>query len=290
VKFVLRSADSLFVKTTVTRPTGRTARGRSRFGYDRLWRGASASAGVAAEVPYWSATRLPVPCLVFVLPLIVAYEVGVTLIGGSSADALRTGADAWMRNSLAAIGLRDRWLPPIVLVGAMMTWQAFRAKSWRFRPGCLAGMVIESLLFALTLVGLSRLVELGFERLESRALLEAATGRDHPLAAVVGYLGAGVYEEALFRLALIPLIYGLARGAHAPEVLAGTLAVTGSALLFSLAHHAGAPGESFTWFAFVFRWLAGIAFAWIFLVRGFGIAVGAHAAYDVLVGWVGLHF
>jgi hypothetical protein len=278
------------VKTTIARPNGRPARGRSRFGYDRLWRDASASAGIVAEESYWKATRQPVPCLVFVLPLMVAYEVGVTLIGGSSADALRTGADAWMRKSLAAVGLRDRWLPPLALVGAMMTWQAFRAKTWRFRPGCLVGMAIESVLFALALVGLSRLVELGFDRLEGRELLAAATGRDHPLAAAVGFLGAGVYEEALFRLALIPLIYGLARGAHAPEVLAGTLAVTGSALLFSLAHHAGAPGESFTWFAFVFRWLAGIAFAWAFLVRGFGIAVGTHAAYDVLVGWVELHF
>ncbi len=225
----------------------------------------------------------------FVVPMIVAYEVGVTLIGGSSADALRTGADAWTRQTLSAIGLRDRWLPPIALVGAMLAWQAFRAQSWRFKPVLLVGMVIESLLFALALVGLSRLVELGFDRLDGRALLDAS-GRDHPLAAVVGYLGAGVYEEALFRLALIPVIYGLVRVAHAPEVLAGTLAVTGSALLFSLAHHAGAPGESFTWFAFVFRWLAGIAFAWVFLVRGFGIAVGTHAAYDVLVGWVGLHF
>ena len=282
-------ADSPCVKTTTTRTKGRPARGRSRFGYDRLWRDAPASAGIAPEVSYWSSTRLPVPCLLFILPLIVAYEVGVTRIGGASADALRTGADAWMRHTLATIGLRDRWLPPIVLVGALLTWQAFRAQTWRFKPSCLAGMAFESLLFAVALVGLSRVVELGFDRLESRALLDAS-GRDHPLAAVVGYLGAGVYEEALFRLALIPVIYRVLRGAHAPQILAGTLAVTGSALLFSLAHHAGAPGESFTWFAFIFRWLAGIAFAWLFLVRGFGIAVGAHAAYDVLVGWVGLHF
>lgn len=277
------------MKTTATRSRGRPARGRSRFGYDRFWRDAAASTGIAAEASYWSSTRLPVPCLVFVLPLIVAYEVGVARIGGSSADALRTGADAWTRQTLSAIGLRDRLLPPIALVGAMLTWQAFRAKSWRFKPTLLVGMAIESFLFALALVGLSRLVELGFDRLDGGALLDAS-GRNHPLAAVVGYLGAGVYEEALFRLALIPVIYGLIRVAHAPEVLAGTLAVTGSALLFSLAHHAGAPGESFTWFAFIFRWLAGIAFAWVFLVRGFGIAVGTHAAYDVLVGWVGLHF
>ena len=67
------------------------------------------------------------------------------------------------------------------------------------------------------------------------------------------------------------------------------LAVTGSALLFSIAHHAGAPGEAFTWYAFSFRWLAGIYFAWVFVVRGFGIAVGTHTAYDLLVGWFDWH-
>ena len=55
-------------------------------------------------------------------------------------------------------------------------------------------------------------------------------------------------------------------------------------------HHAGAPGEAFTWFAFIFRWMAGVYFSWVFVTRGFGIAVGTHAAYDILVGWLGWHF
>jgi hypothetical protein len=148
-------------------------------------------------------------------------------------------------------------------------------------------MAGESLVMALILVGASRLVDIGFDHLEGRTVLQFNA---RSTATIVGFLGAGVYEEALFRLALIPAIYGLARLIHTPELLAGTMAVTGSSLLFSLAHHAGAPGETFTWFAFTFRWLAGVFFAWVFLMRGFGIAVGTHAAYDVLVGWVGLHF
>ncbi len=74
-----------------------------------------------------------------------------------------------------------------------------------------------------------------------------------------------------------------------PSFFACTLAVTASSLLFSLAHHAGAPGEAFTWFAFIFRWLAGVFFAWVFVVRGFGVAVGTHTAYDMLVGWLDWH-
>ena len=106
---------------------------------------------------------------------------------------------------------------------------------------------------------------------------------------MIGFLGAGLYEEALFRLALIPLIYRGLRLMMVPSFFALTLAVTASSLVFSLAHHAGVPGEAFTWFAFIFRWLAGVFFAWVFVARGFGVAVGTHTAYDLLVGWLDWH-
>ena len=40
------------------------------------------------------------------------------------------------------------------------------------------------------------------------------------------------------------------------------------------------------WFSASFRCLAGIFFATLFVYRGFGIAAGTHALYDVLVGWL----
>jgi hypothetical protein len=212
-------------------------------------------------------------------------------VGGESADAVRTGADAWLRNALAAVGLTDRWIVPLGVVIGLLAWQAADPREWRWSPGTILAMATESVLLAVALIGLSRMVDLGFDRLEGQALLATTPApARHPAAAVIGYLGAGVYEEAIFRLALIPLLYSALRLLQAPRVLATTLAVTGSALLFSMAHHAGGPGESFTWFAFIFRWLAGVYFAWVFVARGFGIAVGTHAAYDIFVGWLGWHF
>lgn len=266
-----------------------SARGRSRFGYDRRWWGEAGEAG-AGEESYWSLTRRPLPSLAFLLPILLAYEVGIAWAGAGPSGAPRTGVDAWLRRGLAGLGLTDRWLPPLALVVALLGWQAVERRSWRVRPGCLLGMAAESLVLALTLVGLSRLVDLGLAHLdEARPWLEAGPGPGGPrdrVATLLGYLGAGVYEEAVFRLALVPLGYGLLRLLMMPRLLAGTLAVTGSSLLFSIAHHAGVPGEPFTWYAFFFRWVAGVFFAWVFVVRGFGIAVGTHAAYDILVGWL----
>lgn len=271
------------MKTTKTR-----LRTRRSLAYHEIWRGQEPVAAPTSPESYWHGTTRPIPCLVFTLPFVIAYESGVRFLGGASADTLRTGADSWIRRSLAMVSLSDAWLPPIALIAALLAWQAFRPGTWKFRVRWLAGMAVEALLFAIVLVGLSRVVELGFDRLDGHSLL-ATTSRTR-LAGVVGFIGAGVYEEALFRLALVPVIYFGARSVYVPKLPAGTLAITGSALLFSLAHHAGAPGEAFTLYAFIFRWLAGILFAWIFLVRGFGVAVGAHVAYDVLVGYVGMHF
>lgn len=243
---------------------------------------------------YWASTRRPLPSLALVAPIVLAYEGGVVWLGGAASNALRTGADAWMRRSLAELGLTDRWFLPLALLMVLLGWQAVRPREWRFSPTIVAGMVFESLALAVCLVGVSRLVDLGFDYLErsAPALRLLQVGPDPGRAQweeLVGFLGAGVYEEALFRLLLVPLLYYTLRLLQTPQVFASALAVTGSALLFSLAHHAGNPGEAFTWFAFVFRWMAGVFFAWVFILRGFGIAVGAHTAYDILVGWVGWH-
>ncbi len=269
---------------------GLAARHRSKYGYDHHWWGESAPAIVVeSESTYWSSTRRPLPCLVFILPILVIYEVGVAWLGGVASETMRAGADTWMRHGLTSLGVTDRLFLPLALVMALLGWAAIEARRWRFHPGILAGMLVESLVLGVALIGLSKLVDIGFARLDAPTTPLSA-GPRHPVAPLIGFLGAGLYEEALFRLSLIPAFYYGLRLLQMPVILANVLAVTGSALLFSMAHHAGSPGETFTWFAFVFRWLAGVFFAWVFVARGFGVAVGTHSAYDILVGWLDLGF
>jgi hypothetical protein len=224
-----------------------------------------------------------------VAPILLAYELGALWLEGRPAEAARTGADAWLRRGLAAVGLTDHWLVPLGLVISLLVWQSFSPRNWRFRPAALLGMAAESVALAVALVCLSKMLDMGFAILEQNGPPVLAGSPIDPLLPLIGFLGAGVYEETLFRLALVPLLFGILRALQTPQVAATAMAVTASALLFSLAHHAGTPGEPFTWFAFVFRWLAGVYFAWVFVVRGFGVAVGTHTAYDIIVGWLGWH-
>jgi hypothetical protein len=221
-----------------------------------------------------------------VAPIVAAYEAGILWLGTRNPAIERTGADTWMRSAFAAAGLKDQWLLPLLLVLVLTGWQVVRFHDWRFSPSILAGMILESLAWALALLGISRMIDVGFAYLEhSTVFLAAGPPVSHvSLETVIGCLGAGVYEETLFRLLLVPALFGALRTLQTPQIPASALAVTGSALLFALAHHAGTPGESFTWFAFIFRWMAGVVFAWLFVLRGFGIAVGTHTIYDILVG------
>jgi hypothetical protein len=107
---------------------------------------------------------------------------------------------------------------------------------------------------------------------------------DQPWLRVVTYVGAGVYEEICFRLLLYSGLVLLFRLFRMTTLLAMLLAAGASAALFAAAHHVGPFGEPFDDRIFLFRALAGLYFAGLYQLRGFGIAVGAHVCYDVLVG------
>jgi membrane protease YdiL (CAAX protease family) len=146
-------------------------------------------------------------------------------------------------------------------------------------------MALESFFFAVGLWAMSR--GLGPFLDHYGIKLAAGIGPKDPVAQLITFVGAGIYEEVLFRLVLMGGLVAVLRVAQVPGLLAGLLAAVGSALAFAAAHHLGPYGEPMDGFVFVFRALAGLYFAALFYFRGFGVAVGAHAGYDVIVG-VGL--
>ncbi|MES2792182.1 MAG: CPBP family glutamic-type intramembrane protease [Planctomycetota bacterium] len=235
---------------------------------------------------YWSLARSPLHCLIFLLPLLAVYEVGVLWLGGEGAPHLRNGADYWMRDWLLQQGWDAQWLLPVLVIAALLAWQIAGRFTWNLRFDTLIGMAAESLLFACLLLLLAQAQDAVFQQyidpLNLAVAPPAALGS--PTARTVSYVGAGIYEEVLFRLLALPLLFVALRLLLVPDRWATVAAVIGTSLLFSLAHYVGASADTFTYFSFVFRTVAGLFFAILFVLRGFGITVGSHAAYDVLVG------
>jgi len=205
---------------------------------------------------------------------VLAYEGGVLLLGRGSP---RNGADVWLRQLLDSLGFGEYFLLPVLTVVGLLAWHHVAHDRWRCSVGVLVGMTLESLFWAGILVGLARLQE---------GLWPLAAGplADGPLQRLVGYCGAGLYEEVLFRLLLLPALVWAAARLGMSEVSAAVVGLVASSVLFSLAHYVGPLGDHFDWYGFTFRTVAGLFFAALFLIRGFGIAAGAHATYDLFVG------
>jgi membrane protease YdiL (CAAX protease family) len=230
---------------------------------------------------YHQATRHPWPSMVFVLPLMAAYEAGVLKLGGDHPEAVRNGADNWLRVGLAALGL-PFWLPPLVLLVILWLWVWYRRED---QPtdliSILSGMAIESVAYAVGLWLVSGALNRFLEYSGITLALDPET--ELGVRRLITFIGAGIYEEALFRMALFSGLLVLLRQVEMPAYLSLGGAALASALLFSVAHHIGPYGQQYSNYVFLFRLVAGLYFAALFRLRGFGIAVGAHACYNVMV-------
>ena len=118
--------------------------------------------------------------------------------------------------------------------------------------------------------------------------LEVATGNEQALPSemvrqMIAYAGAGIYEELLFRLMLIPVLWQVFAMFGLQKVPALIGAIILSSLMFSAVHYdfVTAAGDPFEWYSFTFRFSAGVVFACLFAFRGFGIAAVTHALFDM---------
>jgi Type II CAAX prenyl endopeptidase Rce1-like len=247
---------------------------------------------------YWTATKHPWACVLFVLPLLATYEIGLYVLGPAALAELRNGADVWLRSALSEVGISPIYGAPCLLLFILLFWGLMRRDGQSTdRLGVWVGMTIESAAYAVLLLGLSQglwLVLLRADHLLGQpshriAMLQVVNSQspESMWGQIVSYLGAGIYEETLFRLLLFAgLVRLFAWSKPRTSLFAIALAAFASALFFAGAHHIGPSGEPFNAYVLAFRTFAGLYFAWIFQARGFGIVVGAHAGYDVLVGLV----
>jgi membrane protease YdiL (CAAX protease family) len=97
-------------------------------------------------------------------------------------------------------------------------------------------------------------------------------------------LGAGVYEEIVFRLGLLGgLAAAFQRLLSWRRLTAVSAAFVLSSLAFSAVHHLPPLGDPFSIEVFTFRALAGVCFGLLFWFRGLAVAVYTHAFYDLYV-------
>jgi membrane protease YdiL (CAAX protease family) len=233
---------------------------------------------------YWSQSRRPLASLLFAGPLLVIYETGLIFLGS---NAQRNGADAWLREHLKLLGFRDSFdyfLLPVLTVGILLGWHYISRQPWRVSRRVLCGMVVECLGLAISLWFSWRLYRFFLHAVAQTVGLNVATkSLSDKLGTINSYFGAGIYEELLFRMIALNLSVGLLAWLRVGRRASLASGIVLTSVLFSAAHYIGPFGDKFEWLTFCFRFLAGAFFAVLFIYRGFGIAAGTHALYDVLV-------
>ncbi len=239
---------------------------------------------LASPKSYWQLSRSHRYSLTFALPLLMLYELleaasPVRAQGGvirNGADVVLTGLFTWL------FGVRGPLLFMALVIGVSL-WLIRRDRfTGSLRASVFARMFAESLALSLVfgvVVGTATAQLVGPLR-----SLAAGGGLDGtPLERLTLSIGAGLYEELLFRVVLVALMANGFRLLGASRLAGGAFATLIGALLFSAFHYIGAFGEPLRLESFVFRMLAGLMFSALYLLRGFGITAWTHALYDIAV-------
>ena len=239
---------------------------------------------------YWALSNRPLHILAFLLPLLIAYELGsaIYLVSASDGTHRTIQAQRLLGQFFELFGAAGLFLPGIALLTVLLVWHVLLRDRWRIELPVLGGMFVESAGWTFPLLVLAA----AHSRATAGMVVPAAAGQGVETllsmpwqARLMISLGAGLYEEMLFRLLLIAFLHLIiADLAQVNKKLASVLCIVGSALAFALYHDTTlASGAGTDWGKLLFFTASGVYLGSVYVLRGFGIVVGAHALYDTLV-------
>src|SRR6266567_4341352 len=238
----------------------------------------TAFSSVSSRSSYWQVSRTPRYSLLFALPLLLFYQVLAVLLAHGE-RSVRNGADVILQALFTAVA--GAWGPPLFMVcligvGLWLVTRDVRAHGSRLRGGVFVAMLGESIALALTFGFVVGSVTSGVLGMLQTLAVPGGAEMDWWTRLMVS-LGAGIYEELLFRVLLVGALAATARA------LLGWRPLTAGVAIFSAFHYLGPYGDRWQLYSFAFRMVAGLFFSGLYLARGFGITAWTHALYDVLL-------
>ena len=230
---------------------------------------------------YFNRSQFPLQCLVFISPLLVIYQIGALLHPWSIEQQTPQHVLAFvlMLRFFSYFGAIGNYMPLGAVVAILLCWHLARKDKWDFPPKLYGAMALESITWAIPVFVISLALQ------HNLAAADEGGGNVRGLpwqSEAVISIGAGVYEELLFRLVTITTLnLFLVDIAKMKLQQAIPIIILVSAVLFALYHGLGDNLLMLPRFFFLMAF--GVYTAGIFIFRGFGIVVGCHAMYDLIV-------
>jgi len=190
---------------------------------------------------------------------------------------MRNGADALMRQILSAFGMNGfYWIGGLFFIGFLIIYfvQKYSWDEFEVYGSYLILMMAESLFWSFFL----------FLIMSNLHLLLMISSGSIMIQQVILAVGAGIYEEILFRVILIYVITKLLGIIFQWETyIRISVAMIIAAGIFSSFHFIGDYGDYFSFNIFMIRFFAGIILGILYFARGFGITAWTHSLYDLIV-------
>ena len=226
---------------------------------------------------YWFFSRSVYYSVVAALPLLVVYEI-LVILTRSRYWGIRNAADMWIRTFLMAFDLQAQHLT-FVMIGiafALIPLAKTRSSGVKLKANYFLLMFAEAFAYSLVLgVALQYILRLSG--------LTAGGPGNGALQNFALSLGAGLFEEIIFRVLLLNLLFFLLSYVFKSKVTTAVISVLAASFLFSLSHYIGSMADSWQLYSFMFRWIAGMLFTVLYFMRGFAITAYTHALYDIWV-------
>ena len=213
----------------------------------------------------------------FTLPLFFLYEVNILFLSWDDILVVRNGADFLMRNILESFDIYGLYgLGLVFFLGLLVTYIFFIKEDQKqeVNVNFLFIMLAESMLWSVVLYFLLFKFMVFLMNPVGKTILQQVT-----LA-----IGAGIYEEFLFRVLLIAGLSGILGFVFMwDKTFKNIIAVVLSGGIFSAFHFMGEYGDFFSMELFLIRFFAGLILGVLYMYRGFGITAYTHSIYDLIV-------
>ncbi len=235
-----------------------------------------ANQGSQSRQKYSELSRQPIYILVFLLPFIIFYEVALY----SSGNQIQIKAHDHLVRFFEMFDMpptKGLWLGGIAIITTLFIWHIFAGYRWKIKLRVITGMAIESVGFSLPL--------LLFGAVLGGYVVAGSPSNIHSFGIfekIAISIGAGLYEELIFRMILILGIHTIVCNVFKRSDITGFgFGIVISAILFALYHDLPSAG-SLSAITIFFFFIAGIYLGFLYVIRGFGIAAATHATYDVV--------
>lgn len=220
---------------------------------------------------YGKETHRPLNQLLVIVPLLVIFQIGAMRWGSSLA------VPQYLRDVFLQMAVTGPFLSAGLVVAVLLGQHLTRRDPWRCSGWVAGGIVVESAVWSVPLLGVSWITR----------DLPPAMIREEILRGAVEAVGAGVYEEFLFRLVLLSVLMMIFVDLlRLRKDKSGVAAVLLAGLMFAAFHFSPSQWWSeapLPWGRFVFLAAAGIWWGVLFVWRGFAVAVCSHIWWDLFV-------